>query len=162
MLYGLLCPYGIFCGQLVCFFPFWYDVPREIWQPFVLGGWALVSNVKVCVCSLENSFSAKKQNPLSYHNWLTALHSVICCTFLRFRHSRRNSLVEKYFRVQSHDRCIHNHNHNNCYIAFKSRNLSSHWLLLVMQDFTELAFDRRIGYWLFIVAQFFTALLLHT
>jgi hypothetical protein len=25
--------YGIFCGNLVFFPPFWYVVPRKIWQP---------------------------------------------------------------------------------------------------------------------------------
>jgi hypothetical protein len=27
------CPFGIFCGHLVNFSPFWYVVPRKIWQP---------------------------------------------------------------------------------------------------------------------------------
>jgi hypothetical protein len=26
-------PIGTFCGQLVYFSPFWYVVPRKIWQP---------------------------------------------------------------------------------------------------------------------------------
>jgi hypothetical protein len=26
-------PYGIFCGNLVYFPPFWYVVPRKLWQP---------------------------------------------------------------------------------------------------------------------------------
>jgi hypothetical protein len=29
----ILLHYGIFCGHLVCFDPFWYIVPRKIWQP---------------------------------------------------------------------------------------------------------------------------------
>jgi hypothetical protein len=28
-------PFGIFYGYLVNFFPFWYVVPRKIWQPWV-------------------------------------------------------------------------------------------------------------------------------
>jgi hypothetical protein len=28
----ILWPFGIFCGYLVYFFPFWYVVPRKIWQ----------------------------------------------------------------------------------------------------------------------------------
>jgi hypothetical protein len=27
-------PFGIFCGYLVCFSPFWYVAPRIIWQPW--------------------------------------------------------------------------------------------------------------------------------
>jgi hypothetical protein len=26
-------PFGLFFGHLVCFSPFWYIVPRKIWQP---------------------------------------------------------------------------------------------------------------------------------
>jgi hypothetical protein len=29
---NILCPFGIFCGHLVYFYPFWYFVPRKIWQ----------------------------------------------------------------------------------------------------------------------------------
>jgi hypothetical protein len=29
----ILWPFGIFCGHLVNFSPFWYVVPRKIWQP---------------------------------------------------------------------------------------------------------------------------------
>jgi hypothetical protein len=31
----ILLHYGIFCGHLVCFDPFWYTVPRKIWQPWL-------------------------------------------------------------------------------------------------------------------------------
>jgi hypothetical protein len=32
----VLRPFGIFCGQLPSiFFPFWYVMPRKIWQPCV-------------------------------------------------------------------------------------------------------------------------------
>jgi hypothetical protein len=30
---NILWPLGIFCGHLVYFLPFWYFVPRKIWQP---------------------------------------------------------------------------------------------------------------------------------
>jgi hypothetical protein len=30
---NILWPFGIFCGHLVYFPPFWYFVPRKIWQP---------------------------------------------------------------------------------------------------------------------------------
>jgi hypothetical protein len=30
----ILGAFGIFCGNLVYFFPFWYVVPRKIWQPW--------------------------------------------------------------------------------------------------------------------------------
>jgi hypothetical protein len=30
---NILWPFGIFCGHLVYFSPFWYVVPRKIWQP---------------------------------------------------------------------------------------------------------------------------------
>jgi hypothetical protein len=30
---NILWPFGIFCGHLVYFSPFWYFVPRKIWQP---------------------------------------------------------------------------------------------------------------------------------
>jgi hypothetical protein len=34
LFYGnMLCPFGIFCGYLVHFFPFWHVVPRTILQP---------------------------------------------------------------------------------------------------------------------------------
>jgi hypothetical protein len=29
----IFCPFGIFCGNVVYFPPFWYVVPRKIWQP---------------------------------------------------------------------------------------------------------------------------------
>jgi hypothetical protein len=29
---NILWPFGIFCGDLVYFLPFWYHVPRKIWQ----------------------------------------------------------------------------------------------------------------------------------
>jgi hypothetical protein len=29
----ILLTFGIVCGNLVCFPPFWYFVPRKIWQP---------------------------------------------------------------------------------------------------------------------------------
>jgi hypothetical protein len=29
----ILWTFGIFCGHLVIFFPFWYVEPRKIWQP---------------------------------------------------------------------------------------------------------------------------------
>jgi hypothetical protein len=29
----MLLPFGTFCGHLVHFVPFWYFVPRKIWQP---------------------------------------------------------------------------------------------------------------------------------
>jgi hypothetical protein len=29
----ILWPLGIFYGYLVCFSPFWYVIPRKIWQP---------------------------------------------------------------------------------------------------------------------------------
>jgi hypothetical protein len=31
---NILWPFGIFCGNLVYFSPFWYFGPREIWQPW--------------------------------------------------------------------------------------------------------------------------------
>jgi hypothetical protein len=30
---NILWPFGIFCGHLVYFSPFWYIVKRKIWQP---------------------------------------------------------------------------------------------------------------------------------
>jgi hypothetical protein len=30
---NMLWPFGIFCGHLVYLYPFWYFVPRKIWQP---------------------------------------------------------------------------------------------------------------------------------
>jgi hypothetical protein len=30
---NILWPFGIFCGNLVLFSPFWYFGPRKIWQP---------------------------------------------------------------------------------------------------------------------------------
>jgi hypothetical protein len=29
----ILCTFGTVCGKLVYFFPFWYFIPRKIWQP---------------------------------------------------------------------------------------------------------------------------------
>jgi hypothetical protein len=34
---NILWPFGIFCGHLVFFSPFWYIVPRKIWQPWIVG-----------------------------------------------------------------------------------------------------------------------------
>jgi hypothetical protein len=31
---NILLPFSIFCGHLVYFSPFWYFVPRKIWQPW--------------------------------------------------------------------------------------------------------------------------------
>jgi hypothetical protein len=33
----ILWPFGTFCGHLVYIFPFWYVVPRKLWQPWF--GW---------------------------------------------------------------------------------------------------------------------------
>jgi hypothetical protein len=30
---NILWPFGKFCGHLIYFSPFWYFVPRKIWQP---------------------------------------------------------------------------------------------------------------------------------
>jgi hypothetical protein len=30
----LLWTFDTFCGHLVCFFKFWYVLPRQIWQPW--------------------------------------------------------------------------------------------------------------------------------
>jgi hypothetical protein len=30
----MLWPFCIFCGHFGIFFPFWYAVPRKIWQPW--------------------------------------------------------------------------------------------------------------------------------
>jgi hypothetical protein len=34
----ILWTFGIVCGNLVYFFPFWYFVPRKIWQPWPAHG----------------------------------------------------------------------------------------------------------------------------
>jgi hypothetical protein len=42
---NILWPFGIFCGHLVYFAPFWYFEPRKIWHPWrilVLGLHGLV------------------------------------------------------------------------------------------------------------------------
>jgi hypothetical protein len=31
---NILWPFHLFCGHLVYFPPFWYFVPRKIWQPW--------------------------------------------------------------------------------------------------------------------------------
>jgi hypothetical protein len=31
---NILRQFGIFYGYFFIFFPFWYDVPRKIWQPY--------------------------------------------------------------------------------------------------------------------------------
>jgi hypothetical protein len=31
----ILWPFGAFYCHLVYFFPFWYDAPRKIWQPWL-------------------------------------------------------------------------------------------------------------------------------
>jgi hypothetical protein len=33
---NILWTFSIFCGHLVYFPPFWYVVPRKIWQPWAL------------------------------------------------------------------------------------------------------------------------------
>jgi hypothetical protein len=32
-IWHLLWTFDTFCGHLVCFFKFWYVLPRQIWQP---------------------------------------------------------------------------------------------------------------------------------
>jgi hypothetical protein len=32
---NILCAFGIFCGNLIYFPPFWYFGPRKIWQPWL-------------------------------------------------------------------------------------------------------------------------------
>jgi hypothetical protein len=64
--FGIFCgwPFGIFCGLLVYFvviwyilwsfeklFPFWYVVPRKIWQP-----WLASQRVFLCMYVLETQF----------------------------------------------------------------------------------------------------------
>jgi hypothetical protein len=34
-IWQILCPSGILCGHLVYISPFWYVVPRKIWQPWL-------------------------------------------------------------------------------------------------------------------------------
>jgi hypothetical protein len=36
-IWSILQPFGIFCGNLVYFSPFWYFGPRKIWQPWATG-----------------------------------------------------------------------------------------------------------------------------
>jgi hypothetical protein len=35
-IWDILWPFGTFCIHLVHFFPFWYHVPRKIWQPLAV------------------------------------------------------------------------------------------------------------------------------
>jgi hypothetical protein len=34
----ILWPFGMFCGHIGVFFPFWYVVSRNIWQPCFMAG----------------------------------------------------------------------------------------------------------------------------
>jgi hypothetical protein len=34
-IWHILCPFGIFSGDLIYFFPFWYAVARKIRQPWL-------------------------------------------------------------------------------------------------------------------------------
>jgi hypothetical protein len=36
VIWNILRPFGIFCGNLVCFPSFWFIVSRKIWQPWLL------------------------------------------------------------------------------------------------------------------------------
>jgi hypothetical protein len=38
VIWYLLWLFGIFCGNLVYFYPFWNVLPRKIWQPWSAGG----------------------------------------------------------------------------------------------------------------------------
>jgi hypothetical protein len=37
---GILWTFGIFCGNLVLISPFWFIVPRKIWQPWSSTGFS--------------------------------------------------------------------------------------------------------------------------
>jgi hypothetical protein len=50
----ILWPIGIFCGHLLKFCPFWYVVPRKIWQPW--------PNVKLWIFQ-KTPQSAKARTP---------------------------------------------------------------------------------------------------
>jgi hypothetical protein len=52
---------GIFCGRLVYFCPFWFAVPRKIWQPW-RGG-----RVRVSLNEFESTTKKKKKKSLWLH-----------------------------------------------------------------------------------------------
>jgi hypothetical protein len=60
-------PFGIFCGHLVYFSPFWYFVPRKIWQP-CFRVQTMQKNL-----FLENRFAASISKLLSFPTTTTTL-----------------------------------------------------------------------------------------
>jgi hypothetical protein len=55
----ILWPFDIFCGYFGIFFPFWFVIPRKIWQP--------KKNLATLTSSdgsrIESKFSSPKRSP---------------------------------------------------------------------------------------------------
>jgi hypothetical protein len=51
----ILWPFGTFYGYLVCSFPFWFVVPRKIWQPCLgNGNWPLCFNADATISQKQD------------------------------------------------------------------------------------------------------------
>jgi hypothetical protein len=64
--------FGMFCGLIWCiYFPFWYAVPRKIWQPcrgLALAGRQHGDNVKQLLCNTPTkSFRILHQHRVTLH-----------------------------------------------------------------------------------------------
>jgi hypothetical protein len=77
---NILWPFGIFRGRLVYFSPFWYFVPRKIWQPWRLGrDFAATEKSEVIVSCKEMSVIPRQTRWWTGNEYLKkyicALHS---------------------------------------------------------------------------------------
>jgi ABC-type antimicrobial peptide transport system permease subunit len=50
---------GIFCGHFDVYFPFWFVVPRKIWQPFRKNEFAVQKFVQGVNVMISKIFSSK-------------------------------------------------------------------------------------------------------
>jgi hypothetical protein len=62
---NILWPFGIFSGHLVYFSPFWYLVPRKIWQPWYAVGLGR-STSRGCQIILGTTFQNGENRPKEY------------------------------------------------------------------------------------------------
>jgi hypothetical protein len=58
--------FGIFCGNWVCFSPYWYIVKRKIWQPCCIASFA-----DICIHGIvgQNFASHRRQERGTVSNW---------------------------------------------------------------------------------------------
>jgi hypothetical protein len=71
-----LWPYGAFYGHLVYYLPFWYFVPRKIWQPWANLATVTVSETKYLFPLTSNRYAEQVFNSV-FHTVCSAFESKI-------------------------------------------------------------------------------------